>query len=121
MDDTADVRQLARASLASVGFEVREVDTGEAALTVARQFKPDCLVLDVNLPGISGFEVCRLLRADPARQRMTIVMLTGDAEAAEKVEAFSLKADDYLVKPVSPRDLVSRVTAAMRRRAEMVL
>ena len=86
---------------------------------MARHFKPDCLVLDVNLPGISGFDVCRILRDDPANQRTTIVILTGDAAPSEKVMAFSLEADDYMVKPFSPRDLVSRVTAAMRRRGEL--
>jgi DNA-binding response OmpR family regulator len=74
----------------------------------------------VNLPGISGFDVCRLLRDDPQNKAMTIVILTGSAEPAEKVMAFSLKADDYMVKPFSPRDLVSRVNAAMRRRVEML-
>ena len=119
VDDADDVRQLARSSLAAVGFEVREAANGEDAVTMARHFKPDCLVLDVNLPGISGFDVCRILRDDPANQRTTIVILTGDAGPTEKVMAFSLEADDYMVKPFSPRDLVSRVTAAIRRRGEM--
>lgn len=117
VDDAADVRQLARSSLAAAGFEVQEAASGEEAIAMARTFRPDCVVLDVNLPGISGFDVCRLLREDPKNQHTTIVMLTGDAEPAEKVEAFSLKADDYMVKPFSPRDLVSRVTSAMRRRS----
>ena len=66
VDDADDVRQLARSSLAAVGFEVREAASGEDAVTMARHFKPDCVVLDVNLPGISGFDVCRILRDDPA-------------------------------------------------------
>ncbi len=69
-------------------------------------------------PGLSGLDVCRLLRADPDNQGMTIVMLTVEGAAAEKVEAFSLNADDYMVKPFSPRDLVSRISAAMRRHGE---
>lgn len=120
VDDAHDVRQLARSSLAAAGFEVREAASGEDAVTVARHFKPDCLVLDVNLPGISGFDVCRTLRADPANQRTTIVILAGDAAPSEKVMAFSLEADDYMVKPFSPRDLVTRVTSAMRRRAGLL-
>jgi diguanylate cyclase (GGDEF)-like protein/PAS domain S-box-containing protein len=120
VDDADDVRQLARSSLAAVGMEVREASSGEDAITVTRHFKPDCVVLDVNLPGISGFDVCRILRDDPDNEHTTIVILTGDAEPAEKVMAFSLKADDYMVKPFSPRDLVSRVNAAMRRRVEML-
>jgi diguanylate cyclase (GGDEF)-like protein/PAS domain S-box-containing protein len=119
VDDAEDVRQLARSSLAAVGFEVREAPSGEVAVTMARHFKPDCVVLDVNLPGISGFDVCRILREDPENQRITILILTADAAPAEKVMAFSLEADDYMIKPFSPRDLVSRVTSAIRRRSEM--
>jgi diguanylate cyclase (GGDEF)-like protein/PAS domain S-box-containing protein len=118
VDDAADVRQLARSSLAAVGYDIREAGTGEEAIALARQFRPDCVVLDVHLPGLSGLDVCRLLRADPDNQDMTIVMLTVEGAAAEKVEAFSLNADDYMVKPFSPRELVSRVSAAMRRRGE---
>ncbi len=120
VDDADDVRQLARSSLAAVGMEVQESASGEDAITMTRHFRPDCVVLDVNLPGISGFDVCRMLRDDPQNKHMTIVILTGSAEPAEKVMAFSLKADDYMVKPFSPRDLVSRVNAAMRRRVEML-
>ena len=120
VDDADDVRQLARSSLAAVGMEVQESANGEDAITMTRHFRPDCVVLDVNLPGISGFDVCRILRDDPQNKHMTIVILTGSAEPSEKVMAFSLKADDYMVKPFSPRDLVSRVNAAMRRRVEML-
>jgi diguanylate cyclase (GGDEF)-like protein/PAS domain S-box-containing protein len=120
VDDADDVRHLARSSLAAVGMEVQEASSGEEAITVTRHFRPDCIVLDVNLPGISGFDVCRILREDPANKHTTIVILTGDAEPAEKVMAFSLKADDYMVKPFSPRDLVSRVNAAMRQRVEIL-
>ncbi|MFI5060796.1 MAG: EAL domain-containing protein [Actinomycetales bacterium] len=119
VDDADDVRQLARSSLASVGFEVREAASGEDAVTMARHFKPDCVVLDVNLPGISGFDVCRILRDDLTYQRTTIVILSGVAAPSEKVMAFSLEADDYMVKPFSPRDLVGRVTAAIRRRGDL--
>jgi diguanylate cyclase (GGDEF)-like protein/PAS domain S-box-containing protein len=120
VDDAPDVRQLLRSSLAAVGFEVQEAGSGEAAITLARQLRPDCIVLDINLPGISGLEVCRILREDAANEPTTIVMLTVDAERAEKIEAFSVDADDYMVKPFSPRDIVSRVTASMRRRSAML-
>jgi diguanylate cyclase (GGDEF)-like protein/PAS domain S-box-containing protein len=120
VDDADDVRQLARSSLAAVGMEVQEAATGEDAIRITRHFRPDCVILDVNLPGISGFDVCRILRDDPANKDMTIVIVTRDAEPTEKVMAFSLKADDYMVKPFSPRDLVSRVNAAMRHRVEML-
>lgn len=116
VDDAADVRQLARSSLVAAGFEVEVASSGEDAIIAASEFKPDCVVLDLNLPGISGLEVCRLIRLDPEQQHTTIVMLTVDRQALAKVEAFSLDADDYIVKPFTPRDLVSRVTASMRRR-----
>jgi diguanylate cyclase (GGDEF)-like protein len=119
VDDAPDVRQLLRSSLFAAGFEVKEAGNGEEALTMARLFKPDCAVLDINLPGISGLDVCRVLRKDISNERMAILMLTVDAEPAEKIEAFSAKADDYMVKPFSPRDIVSRVTAAMRWRTAM--
>jgi CheY-like chemotaxis protein len=120
VDDAPDVRQLLRSSLAAVGFAVWEAGSGEEAITEARRLRPDCVVLDINLPGISGLEVCRIIRKDPANENATIVMLTVDAERAEKIEAFTADADDYMVKPFSPRDIVSRVTASMRRRTAML-
>jgi EAL domain-containing protein (putative c-di-GMP-specific phosphodiesterase class I)/CheY-like chemotaxis protein len=118
VDDAADVRMLARMSLAAAGFEVHEADRGEQAVAVALRVKPDCVVLDVNMPGISGLEVCRILRADPRTRDSTIVMLTADTQSSEKVQAFTLGVDDYMVKPFAPRDLISRVTAAVRRRRD---
>jgi diguanylate cyclase (GGDEF)-like protein/PAS domain S-box-containing protein len=118
VDDAADVRQLARVSLAAAGFAVHEADRGDEGLELTRRVMPDCVILDVHMPGTSGLDVCRALRADPLTSGMTIVMLTADALASDKVEAFALDADDYIVKPFAPRDLVSRVTSAMRRRRE---
>lgn len=118
VDDTADVRQLALMSLTAVGFEVQEAADGASALSAARLNSPDCVLLDVVMPGMSGLEVCRALRADPRTAQCTILMLTSNDRAADKVEAFSSGADDYIVKPFSPRDLASRVHAAMRRRRE---
>jgi len=121
VDDADDVRQLARVSLAAAGFDVRDAATGEQALAVIRQFHPDCVLLDINLPGVSGFDVCRIIRSDAATAGITVVMLSADGEPAEKVEAFSLRADDYIVKPFTPRDLVGRVTAAISRRSKLAL
>ncbi|HXA43577.1 MAG TPA: EAL domain-containing protein [Candidatus Solibacter sp.] len=116
VDDAADVRQLARFSLAAAGFDVMEAENGSAGVELARRVRPDCVVLDVNMPGMNGLEACRTLRSDPATQATTIVMLTADTQASDKVEAFSLDADDYILKPFAPRELVSRVASAMRRR-----
>ena len=118
VDDAADVRQLARMALAAAGFEVHEAAAGGEAVTRAYQVRPDCVILDVSMPDMSGMDVCRALRADPATAECTIVMLTAAAAAGDKIEAFSGGADDYIVKPFSPRDLVGRVRAAMRRRSE---
>ncbi|MDQ3573366.1 MAG: EAL domain-containing protein [Actinomycetota bacterium] len=118
VDDTEDVRQMARMSLVAAGFEVDEVATGAEAVGAARRTLPDCVLLDVAMPHMSGFDVCSALRADPATAGCTIVMLTSNAASDDKVEAFSCGADDYMIKPFSPRDLVGRVRAAMRRRSD---
>ena len=117
-DDAADVRQLARMSLTAGGFTVAEAADGATALAAARRLLPDCVVLDVRMPDLTGIEVCRALRADASTTGCTIVMLTSRADAADKAEAFSAGADDYIVKPFAPRDLVTRVRAAVRRRRQ---
>lgn len=118
VDDSPEVRQLAQMTLAAAGFEVDEASDGAQGLKAAQDLLPDCVILDVSMPGMSGMEVCRALRSDSSTAGCTIVMLTSYAEAADKVEAFSCGADDYMVKPFSPRDLVSRLRAAMRRRSD---
>lgn len=116
VDDAADVRQLALVTLTAVGFEVHEAVDGTSALIAAKLVAPDCVLLDLLMPDMSGLEVCRALRAEATTAECTILMLTSVADAADKVDAFSVGADDYIVKPFSPRDLASRVQAAMRRR-----
>jgi CheY-like chemotaxis protein len=114
VDDAADVRQLARMALSASGFEVYDTANGADAVSMAQQLRPDCVILDVSMPGISGIDVCCALRGDPRTAGCTIVMLTGNTEAAQKIEAFAGGADDYIIKPFSPRDLVGRVRAALR-------
>ena len=118
VDDDPEVRQLALMSLTPVGFEVHEAGDGHSALTAAKLVSPTCVLLDLVLPDVSGLDLCRSLRADPATSACTLLILTGSDSAADKVEAFSAGADDYITKPFSPRDLASRVNAAMRRRRE---
>jgi CheY-like chemotaxis protein len=118
VDDDPDMRLLARTSLATVGFEVLEANDGPSALATAISVRPDCVLLDVDMPGLGGVDVCRALRLEPTTASATIVMLTIHNDPAAKVEAFSSGADDYVVKPFSPRGLVSRVLDAMRRRNE---
>ncbi|MHB1536605.1 MAG: EAL domain-containing protein [Acidimicrobiales bacterium] len=119
VDDAPDVRQLARMTLAAVGFEVQEAANGADAMAVAGRMYPDCVLLDAMMPDMTGSEVCRALRVDPATAGATIVMLTANVSAEDKIEAFSAGADDYIIKPFSPRDLVARVRAAMRRRMDV--
>lgn len=116
VDDASDIRLLARMSLSAAGFLVHESEGGEPALALIRTVRPDCVLMDLNMPGIGGLDMCRLLRADPITRDTTIVMISGDGQAPDKAEAFSLDVDDYIMKPFAPRDLVSRVAAAMRRR-----
>jgi CheY-like chemotaxis protein/EAL domain-containing protein (putative c-di-GMP-specific phosphodiesterase class I)/HPt (histidine-containing phosphotransfer) domain-containing protein len=117
VDDAADVRELAAMALAAVGYEVHQASDGGSALAAAQSLVPDCIVLDLMMPGIGGMDVCRSLRADPATAACTIVVLTSTNDAADKAQAFTCGADDYIVKPFSPRDIAGRVEAAMRRRA----
>jgi diguanylate cyclase (GGDEF)-like protein len=121
VDDTADVRQLAHISLTAAGFEVHEAADGRGGLALAAQLRPDCVVLDVRMPDLDGYEVCRMLRAEPATSACTIVMLTGEASPDNKIQAFTAGADDYIIKPFAPRELVTRVRAAMRRRQATAL
>jgi CheY-like chemotaxis protein len=116
IDDNQEIRRLAGIVMAAQGFEVHQAVDGESGLGTAQLIVPDCILLDLVMPGIGGIEVCAALRSDPRTADCTILMLTATDDAAEKVRAFSSGADDYIVKPFSPRDLVSRVNAALRRR-----
>ena len=115
-DDTPTVLQLARLSLAAAGFAVHEATTGREALALAAEHDPDCVILDVMMPDIDGFAVCRALRAGGVRSGCTIVMLTATGSPESKAVAFLAGADDYIVKPFSPRELVSRIRSAMAHR-----
>ena len=115
-DDSPDVRRLVRVSLATSGFDIVEASSGLEAITAAKRFRPDCVVLDVAMPSLDGIEVCRALRSDPSTASCAVLMLTTNSAAEDKVEAFSAGADDYMVKPFAPRDIVARVRVAIDRR-----
>ncbi len=119
VDDATDVRMLARMCLASAGFTVTEAAAGATGLAMARQLTPDCILLDVGLPDMSGMDVCRELREGLTTKECTIVMLTGHADRVDKADAFLAGADDYIVKPFTPRDLAARVRSAVDRRRAM--
>ncbi|HMQ35134.1 MAG TPA: response regulator transcription factor [Chloroflexaceae bacterium] len=113
VDDEASIRKIARAYLEQAGFQVVCVASGDAALASAAAAPPDLVVLDLNLPGMDGMEVAARLRE---RSDVFILMLTARAEEADRVAGLRIGADDYLTKPFSPRELVARVEAILRRR-----
>ena len=114
-DDDADIRDLVTFKLEQAGLEVIVVEDGQAALEQARSRQPDLAVLDVSMPGLSGIDVCRMLRGDPATAAMLIIMLTSRAQEQDVEGGFSAGADDYVTKPFSPRELVSRIQAQLSR------
>lgn len=115
VDDEADLASLVEFNLKQAGFETAVALTGEHALQLAARVKPDLVLLDLMLPDISGRDVCRRLRATPQTREVPIVMLTARGEEADRVQGFEVGADDYVTKPFSPRELVLRVKAILRR------
>lgn len=113
VDDESDVRLLVTASLEATGYEVRAVDSGHAALVEARRFNPDLILLDIVMPGLNGFQVCERLREDPATAHIMVAMLTVKSSAEFVRKALSLKVSGYLIKPIDPATLVSRVSAIL--------
>ena len=114
-DDDADIRDLVTFKLEQAGFDVVAVDNGLAALSAARDDPPDVVVLDVMMPGMSGIDVCRELRGQQHTTALPIVLLTARAQEGDVEVGFGVGADDYVVKPFSPRELVSRVEAVLAR------
>ncbi len=115
VDDEPSILQLARMYLERDGFRVQEARDGEAALEAVNRLRPDLIVLDVMLPKLDGFEICRRLRA--AGNPAAILMLTARDEDVDKILGLELGADDYLTKPFNPRELVARAKAILRRSA----
>jgi two-component system response regulator RegX3 len=116
VEDEAAIADSVAYSLKGEGFEVRTAGDGEAGLRLADEFKPDLVILDLMLPGLSGLEVCRMLRR---RSTVPIIMLTAKAAEVDRVVGLEMGADDYVTKPFSMRELAARVGAALRRQ-EMV-
>ncbi|GAA2526765.1 response regulator [Pilimelia columellifera] len=114
-DDDADIRDLVSFKLEQANFQVTAVADGESALAVAREQHPRLAVLDIAMPGMSGVDVCRLLRGDPSTKDMMIILLTARVQEHDIEGGFSAGADDYVTKPFSPRELVSRVEALLAR------
>jgi len=116
IEDEADVVDLVSLNLRKEGrFEISAATDGAIGLRKAREEAPTLIILDLMLPGMSGFEICRILKADDATQRIPIVMLSAKASADDRIRGFEHGADDYVTKPFSPRELVLRVNALAQR------
>ena len=115
VEDEKDIRDLLRFHLEQEGYTVREADSGEAALAQVAAERPAMIVLDLMLPGTDGLEVCRRLRTAEATRAVPVIMLTARAAEVDRVLGLELGADDYMTKPFSPRELVARVKAVLRR------
>ena len=115
VDDEADIVALVAYHLARAGYRVSTASTGPDALDAARREQPALIVLDLMLPGLSGYEVVERLRADTSTRDIAVLMLTARREEQDRIRGLSLGADDYLTKPFSPQELVLRVGAILRR------
>jgi phosphate regulon transcriptional regulator PhoB len=115
VEDEPDIRALITFHLAREGFRCRTAGTGAAALREVQHARPDLVVLDLMLPEMDGLEVCRRLRGAPDSAGIPIIMLTARADEVDRVVGLEMGADDYVVKPFSPKELVARVRAVLRR------
>ena len=118
VDDEADLLELVSYNLRKDGFIVDSASDGETALTKVRKGKYDLAILDLMLPGIQGMELCRILRNDSKTAGLPIIMLTAKGEEVDRILGLEMGADDYMTKPFSPRELIARVKAVLRRSTE---
>ena len=112
VDDEPQIRRIMRTTLIGAGYEVDDAKTGEEGVEKVRSFRPDLVLLDMNMPGMGGLAACREIRADSS---ISIIMLTVRNSEADKVEALDAGADDFVTKPFSTPELLARIRAALRR------
>jgi two-component system KDP operon response regulator KdpE len=112
VDDEPQIRRIMRTTLTSAGYEVEDAKTGEEGLEKLREFRPDLVLLDMNMPGMGGLKTCRAIRSDSS---VAIIMLTIRNAEADKVGALDAGADDFVTKPFSTPELLARIRAALRR------
>ncbi len=115
IEDDRDIIELVRYNLSNEGFQVTAASDGSTGLAQIKQSPPDLLLLDLMLPKLSGLDICKEVRRDPSLNRLPILMLTARGSEADRVVGLELGADDYVTKPFSPRELVARVKALLRR------
>ena len=120
VDDEQDIVDLISYNLSKEGYEVSMANNGTDAVELARRLRPDLVILDIMMPGLDGFEVCRTLRQDPNLQSTAIVFLTAKAGEIDQILGLELGADDYIQKPISPRVLLARVKTFFRRGSDRV-
>src|SRR6266436_9704860 len=118
VEDEVDVAELLAHHLKKAGFVVEMATNGRVAFASIRDQPPTLVVLDLMLPEMSGLDLCRVIRSDPRTKEMAVVMLSARTEEIDRVLGFELGADDYVVKPFSPREFVLRIRAILRRRAQ---
>jgi two-component system, OmpR family, phosphate regulon response regulator PhoB len=115
VEDDANLVELVRYNLDKEGFDIVSTPDGEEALVLAEEERPDLVVLDWMIANLSGIEVCRRLRRAPATANLPIVMLTARGDEADRIRGLETGADDYMTKPFSPRELIARIRAVLRR------
>jgi two-component system phosphate regulon response regulator PhoB len=117
VEDEEHILELIRYNLAKEGYQVACAGSGEEALEMVRGDLPDLVLLDLLLPGVEGLEVCKRLKSDPKTEQVPVVMVTAKGEEADIVAGLEIGADDYVTKPFSPRVLIARVRAVLRRKS----
>ena len=117
IDDEPDLLELVRINLDQAGYQTETAENGRDGLSLLKTLRPDLIVLDLMLPDVSGTDLCRQVRSDPELAEIPVIMLTAKADEIDRVVGFEVGADDYVTKPFSPRELVLRVAAVLRRKA----
>lgn len=114
-DDEADILEIISYNLTAEGYEVMTAKNGDIAIDLAKKTNPDLIILDIMMPGKTGIEVCRILRQQPAFAQTLIIFLTALSDETSEIKGLETGADDYITKPISPKVLVSKVAALLRR------
>lgn len=117
VEDDPDIAEVVAHHLRRAGYEVERHATGVGVLQRLQAVRPDALILDLMLPGVDGLDICRAIRAEPTMAAMPIIMVTARADEPDRIRGLELGADDYVTKPFSPKELVARVAALLRRSA----
>jgi two-component system alkaline phosphatase synthesis response regulator PhoP len=115
VEDEKDIARMLEYNLSKEGYKIVLCRDGEEAVGLCRKEKPDLIVLDLMLPGMDGFEICKIVKAEEKLKKTPIIMVTAKARESDKVIGLELGADDYVTKPFSPRELIARIKAVLRR------